>query len=165
MVKSSHFYTSSNNYVPDGGYSMLWCKPRCDRSLHLQPLRFFWSPPMGVWELGDGNESSWAIMNVLIQVCFDEIPPDWSQITEQNSESLLATVMKAILTGNLMESTERLQGSLQDTFSVSSLHVFLFPSFLIPLWSLSRMKSDECVYSCTTISKSKIRHNTPRGET
>lgn len=46
-------------------------------------------------------------MNVLIQVGFDEIPPDWSQITEQNSESLLTTVMKAILAGNMMESVKR----------------------------------------------------------
>lgn len=94
---------------------MLWWTPLCDSSLHLQPLCFLWSLPMGVWELGVGNESSWAIMNVLIQVCFDEIPPEWSQITEQNSESLLTTVMKATLAGNVMESIERLQWSLQDT--------------------------------------------------
>ena len=116
---------------------MLWCK--CN--LHLQPLSCLWSLPIGVWELGLGNESSWAIMNVLIQVCFDEIPPDWSQITEQNSESLLTTAMKATLAGNTMESIELLQGSLQDTL------LGFFLSSLIPLWSLRRRKSDESVYN------------------
>ena len=62
-------------------------------------LSSLWSFPMGVWDLGFSNESSWVIMSVPIQVCFDEIPPDWSQITEQNSRSSLTTVTKAILTG------------------------------------------------------------------
>lgn len=128
--------TLSHKYLSDGGYSgmverMLWCKPQCDSSLHLQPLRFLWSLPMRVWELGVGNESSWAIMNVLIQVCFDEIPPDWSQVTEQNSESLLTTVMKAILPDSMMESVERLWGSLQDTL------LCFFPLLRLPFLQTS----------------------------
>lgn len=114
--------------------------PQCNISLHLQPLKFLWSLPMGVWKLGVGNESSWAIMNVLTQVCFDGIPPDWSQITEQNSESSLTTVRKAIWLA-------RWWRALQDTllcfcFLTSPLLPFLPVSSVITEWGEIRW---ECI--------------------
>lgn len=102
--------------------------------------------PWGCGELGVGNESSWAIMNVLIQVCFDEIPPDWSQITEQNSESLLTTVMKAILAGNMMG--ERWSTSRIPSGYFTPLLNFLPTSSVISHWVGWNLMS---VYICTNV--------------
>lgn len=58
---------------------MQLCKPPCGSSLRLQPLGFLWCLSTGAYDLEIGDESSRDIMNVLTQVCFDDIPPVWSQ--------------------------------------------------------------------------------------
>lgn len=128
---------------------MLWCKPQYDSCLHLQPLSFLWSLPMRVWKPGDGNESSWAIMNVLIQVCFDEIPPDWSQITEQNSKSLLTMLWKLYWLAIWWKALSYFKDPFRILYSASSL-----PSYLL-CGSLCRMKSDQSVSTFALMFKSK----------
>lgn len=129
---------------------------------------------MGLWELGVGNESSWAVMNVLIQVCFDEIPPGWSQITEQNSQGLLTTVMKATRVGsmatfedpfrihysvpslpyfpcdhwvgwNLMRASTFAQMFKAESSRLSCLRSYLRLSVIHPEWNLNKW---DIIYCC-----------------